>query len=194
MTYEKFSADNAALLLIDHQVGTMGWAKSMPFEELKRNALMLAKSARILKMPVVLTSSMEEHAQGPLLSELEQILPAEFAGRIQRLGIVNAMDDEHFAAAVKATGRKKLIIAGVTNDVCTVYPALSLVCDGYEVQVVADADASPTKMADDIALRRMDKAGVTLTSTNQLIAELAGSWATPEGGELVQVLMESFGN
>ncbi|MGO3986516.1 isochorismatase family protein [Pseudomonas sp. SAS7] len=193
MTHENFNADNAALLLIDHQVGTMGWAKSMPFDELKRNALMLAKAARILKLPVVLTSSMEEHAQGPLLSELEEILPAEFAGRIKRLGIVNAMDDEHFAAAVKATGRKKLIIAGVTNDVCTVYPALSLVRDGFEVQVVADAGASPTAMADDIALRRMDKAGVTLTTTNQLIAELAGSWATPEGDELVQVLMESFG-
>ncbi|MEN4826485.1 isochorismatase family protein [Pseudomonas sp. P39-UII1] len=192
MTHENFNADNAALLLIDHQVGTMGWAKSMPFDELKRNALMLAKAARILKLPVVLTSSMEEHAQGPLLSELEEILPAEFAGRIKRLGIVNAMDDEHFAAAVKATGRKKLIIAGVTNDVCTVYPALSLVRDGFEVQVVADAGASPTAMADDIALRRMDKAGVTLTTTNQLIAELAGSWATPEGGQLVQVLMESF--
>ncbi|MCY1183847.1 putative hydrolase YcaC [compost metagenome] len=154
---------------------------------------MLAKAARILKLPVVLTSSMEEYAQGPLLSELEQILPTEFAGRIKRMGIVNAMDDENFAAAVKATGRKKLIIAGVTNDVCTVYPALSLVREGFEVQVVADGGASPTAMADDIALRRMDKAGVTLTTTNQLIAELAGSWATPEGGKLVQVLMEAFG-
>ncbi|WP_296252147.1 isochorismatase family protein [Pseudomonas sp. UBA4194] len=192
MSYERFNADNAALLLIDHQVGTMGWAKSMPFEELKRNALMLAKAARILKLPVVLTSSMEEHAQGPLLSELADILPEAHAGRIKRLGIVNAMDDENFAAAVKATGRKKLIIAGVTNDVCTVYPALTLVREGYEVQVVADGGASPTAMADDIALRRMDKGGVTLTSTNQVIAELAGSWATPEGGELVQVIMEAF--
>jgi nicotinamidase-related amidase len=189
MTYEKFSADNAALLLIDHQVGTMGWVKSIPFEEMKRNALMLAQAARILKLPVVLTSSMEEYAQGPLLKELESILPSEFAARIKRVGIVNAMDDENFAAAVKATGRKKLIIAGVTNDVCTVYPALSLVRDGFEVQVVADAGGSPSKMADDIALRRMERGGVTLTSTNQLIAELAGSWVTPEGGQLVQVLM-----
>jgi nicotinamidase-related amidase len=192
MTYEKFSAGNAAMLLIDHQVGTMGWAKSMPFEEMKRNALMLAKTAKILKLPVVLTSSMEEHAQGPLLAELETILPDEFAARIKRLGIVNAMDDENFAKAVKATGRKKLVIAGVTNDVCTVYPALSLVRDGFDVQVVADAGASPTKMADDIALRRMEKNGVTLTSTNQLIAELAGSWATPEGGQLVKVLIEAL--
>lgn len=192
MSFEKFTADNAAMLLIDHQVGTMGWAKSMPFEELKRNALMLAKSAAILNMPVVLTSSMEEYAQGPLVEELKTILPTEFESRIKRLGIVNAMDDENFAAAVKATGRKKLIIAGVTNDVCTVYPALTLVAAGFDVQVVADAGASPTKMADDIALRRMDKNGITLTTTNQLIAELAGSWATPQGEKLVQVLMESF--
>ncbi|WP_061291533.1 isochorismatase family protein [Azotobacter vinelandii] len=186
MSYQRFTAENAAMLLIDHQVGTMGWAKSMPFEELKRNALMLAKTAKILNMPVVLTSSMEEYAQGPLLPELETILPAEFAARVKRLGIVNAMDDENFAAAVKATGRKKLIIAGVTNDVCTVYPALSLVSEGFEVQVVADAGASPTKFADDMALRRMEKNGVTLTSTNQVIAELAGNWATPEGMEIVQ--------
>ncbi|MCE9857450.1 isochorismatase family protein [Raoultella planticola] len=192
MSFEKFTSDNAAMLLIDHQVGTMGWAKSMAFEELKRNALMLAKSAAILDMPVVLTSSMEEYAQGPLLAELKTILPEEFEARIKRMGIVNAMDDENFAAAVNATGRKKLIIAGVTNDVCTVYPALSLVAAGFDVQVVADAGASPTKMADDIALRRMDKNGITLTTTNQLIAELAGSWATPQGEKLVQVLMESF--
>lgn len=192
MTYEKFSADNAALLLIDHQVGTMSWVKSISFEEMKRNALMLAQAARVLKLPVVLTSSMEEHVQGPLLSELESILPSEFTARIKRFGIVNAMDDENFAAAVKAAGRMKLIIAGVTNDVCTVYPALSLVREGFEVQVVADAGGSPTKMADDIALRRMERGGVTLTSTNQLIAELAGSWTTPEGGQLVQVLMAAL--
>ena len=106
MSFERFTGENAALLLIDHQVGTMGWAKSLPFEELKRNALMLAKTAKILKIPVVLTSSMEEYAQGPLLSELESILPDEFAVRIKRLGIVNAMEDENFSAAVKATGRR----------------------------------------------------------------------------------------
>jgi nicotinamidase-related amidase len=192
MTFEKFNADDTALLLIDHQVGTMGWVKSIPFGEMKRNAIMLAHTARILKMPVVLTSSMEEYAQGPLLSELQSILPIQFEQRVKRFGIVNAMDDVNFAAAVKATGRKKLVIAGVTNDVCTVYPALSLVRDGFAVQVVADAGGSPTQMADDISLRRMEKGGVTLTTTNQLIAELAGSWATPEGGELVQLIIEAL--
>ena len=67
MSFERFTSDNAAMLLIDHQVGTMGWDKSMPFDELKRNAMMLAKSAAIMDIPVVLTSSMEEYAQGPLI-------------------------------------------------------------------------------------------------------------------------------
>jgi len=192
MTYKRLRPEDAAMLLIDHQVGTMSWVKSIAFEEMKRNALMLAQTARILKLPVVLTSSMEEYAQGPLLSELEPILPTEFANRIKRFGIVNAMDDKNFAAAVQATGRKKLIIAGVTNDVCTVYPALSLVSGGFEVQVVADAGGSPSPKADDIALRRMERGGVTLTSTNQVIAELAGSWTTPEGGQLVQVLLPAL--
>lgn len=186
MSFKRYTAEDSALLLIDHQVGTMSWVHSIPFEEMKRNALMLAQAARILKMPVVLTSSMEEYAQGPLLSELETILPQEYAARIKRAGIVNAMDDEHFAAAVKATGRKRFIIAGVTNDVCTVFPALSLVRDGFDVQVIADAGGSPGKLADDMALRRMASGGVTLSSTNQAIAELTGSWSTPEGMQIVQ--------
>jgi nicotinamidase-related amidase len=186
MIFQRYAAEDSALLLIDHQVGTMSWVQSISFKEMKRNAIMLAKTASILKMPVVLTSSMEEYAQGPLLSELESILPKEFAARIKRAGIVNAMDDENFAAAVKGTGRKRFIIAGVTNDVCTVFPALSLVRDGYDVQVVADAGGSPGKLADEMALRRMENGGVTLSSTNQTIAELTGNWSTPEGMEIVQ--------
>lgn len=189
MSFTRFTANDTAILLIDHQVGTMGWVKSISFDAMKRNAVMLAETARILKIPTVLTSSMEEYAQGPLVSELQTSLPQAFEQRIKRLGIVNAMDDANFAAAVKATGRKKLIVAGVTNDVCTVYPVMTLIDMGYEVQVVADAGGSPTLLADEISLRRMERHGATLTTTNQLIAELAGSWATPEGGELVQLII-----
>ena len=192
--YKPFNSQDSVMLLVDHQVGTMSWVGSISFEEMKRNALMLAKSAAILGIPTDLTSSMEEHAQGPLLSELEQILPKEFANRVKRAGIVNAMADENFAAAVKAAAgnRKRIIIAGVTNDVCTVYPTLTLLEMGYEVQVVADAGGSPTKMADESSLRRMDKAGATITSTNQLIAELAQTWADENGQKLLQVIAEAL--
>jgi nicotinamidase-related amidase len=189
MAFNKFNAADTAILLIDHQVGTMGWVKSISFDEMKRNAVMLAETARILKIPTVLTSSMEEYTQGPLLSELQTSLPQAFEQRVKRMGIVNAMDDAHFAAAVQATGRKKVVVAGVTNDVCTVYPVLTLIDQGYDVQVVADAGGSPTKLADEVSLRRMERHGATITTTNQLIAELAGTWATPEGGELVQLII-----
>lgn len=183
---------DAAVLLIDHQIGTMSWVKSLPFEEMKRNALMLAGAARILKLPTVLTSSMEDHAQGPLLSELETILPESFRARVQRTGIVNAMDDRTFAAAVKATGRKMLIVAGVTNDVCTVFPVLTLLEQGHEVLVVADAGGSPGKLADELALDRMARAGAVLIGTNQLLAGLAGDWSTPEGRQIVEVIGQSL--
>lgn len=186
MSFQRFTAQDTALLLIDHQIGTMGWVKSMAFEEMKQHALMLARTASILKMPVVLTSSMEEFAQGPLLSEFESILPREFANRIKRVGIVNAMDDEAYASAVMATERKRFIIAGVTNDVCTVFPALTLAGMGFDVQVVADAGGSPSKFGDEMALRRMENGGVILSSTNQTIAELTGNWTTAEGSKIVQ--------
>jgi nicotinamidase-related amidase len=189
MSAQTFTADNAAMLLIDHQVGTMGWVGSIDFDEMKRNALALAKAAKALDIPVVLTSSMEEYAQGPLLSELEEIAPEEFASRIKRQGVVNALDDQNFAAAVKATGRRKLIIAGVTNDVCTVFPTLTALQEGYDVQVVADAGGSPSAMADQIAIRRMEKAGATITSTNQLLAELAGNWTGERGGKIIPIVM-----
>jgi hypothetical protein len=78
-------SQNTAMLLIDHRVGTMGWIRSIEFDELKANALALAKAAKALDVPLVLASSMEAYAQGPLLSALEEIAPAEFASRIQRL-------------------------------------------------------------------------------------------------------------
>jgi len=185
-----FTADDTAMLLIDHQVGTMGWVASIPLDEMKRNAITLAKLATAIDIPLVLTSSMEEHVQGPLMAELAEIAPEAFATRIQRRGVVDAFDDDDFAAAVKATGRNNLIIAGVTNDVCTVFPTLTALQEGYDVQVVADAGGSPSKVADDLALRRMEHAGAVVTATSTLLAELAENWTTERGSKVMSLVME----
>jgi nicotinamidase-related amidase len=87
----------------------------------------LAKTAKILGLPVVLTSSQETNIQGLLLSEFKEILPEAYSARVQRAGIVNAWNDPNFSAAVDATGKKNLIMAGVTTSVCLVYPFLSYV-------------------------------------------------------------------
>jgi nicotinamidase-related amidase len=142
-------------------------------------------------MPIVMTASMEEHLQGPLALALQQVAPEAYAVRVKRLGIVNAWADANFKAAVAATGRKQLVMASVTTDICLVFPSISAVNDGYEVQAVLDASGPSFKLQEETARRRMENAGVVLTSTNTIIAELVQNWATPEGGTLVQYLLAS---
>jgi nicotinamidase-related amidase len=183
-----FSPSDTALLLIDHQVGTMQLIKNLPIDAVVRNTLALAKAARILNMPVVLTSSQEDRLQGPLIPELQQIVPEPFATRVRRAGIVNAWADSAFRAAAIATGRRNLIMAGVTTDVCLVFPTISAVEEGFRVQAVLDASGSPFTQSEDFAQRRMERSGVVLSATNTIIAELAQSWASPEGQQLIQLL------
>ena len=183
-----FTPENAAMLLIDHQIGTMAWTHSHDINLVKQNVLKLARIAKAAGLPTVLTSSMEDRVQGPLMSELKEILPDEFAARIKRPGIVNAMHHDGFNKAVKATGRKKLFVAGITTEICVVFPVLQMLDEGYEVQVSADASASWTKYGDDLALRRMEKAGAMIATVDQIISELAIDWTSPNGNKLRGIL------
>jgi nicotinamidase-related amidase len=180
-----FRPENSALLLIDHQ-GNHAVDQEYPVEVVKRNTRALAKTAKIFGMPVVLTSSQEERLQGPLIPELAEILPQAFETRVKRAGIVNAWNDPHFKKAVEATKRQNLIMAGVTTDVCLVFPAISACREGYQVQAVVDASGSPFDISEEMARRA--KEGVVLTATNTLMAELAQDWSRPEGGQLLQIL------
>jgi Isochorismatase family len=103
----------------------MAWTHSHDINLVKKNALKLARIAKAVGKPVV----------GPLVPELEQILPEAFAARIRRPGIVNAMHHEGFNKAIKATGRRKLFVAGVTTEICVTFPVLQMLEEGYEVQV-----------------------------------------------------------
>jgi nicotinamidase-related amidase len=180
---QRFNIDDTAMILIDHQVGTNTWASTTPLELLQRNVIILAKFAKGTGMPTVLTSSQETNVnvQGPLMPELQEILPEAFADRIQRQGVVNAWDDENFANACRHTGKKNLVMAGVTTDVCMVAPAISAVEEGFNVQVVCDACGSTNQIAEEMSWRRMERAGVGLTSTNAIVAELVKNWASPAG-------------
>lgn len=188
MHKKAFTPDNAAMVLIDHQVGTMAWTHSHDINLVKKNALRLARIAKAVGMPVVLTASMEDQVQGPLVPELEQILPEAFAQRIRRPGIVNAMHHDGFNKAVKATGRKKLIVTGVTTEICITFPVLQMLEEGYEVQVSADASASWSKLGNDLALHRMENAGAVITTVDQIISELAIDWTSPNGKKLEAIL------
>jgi nicotinamidase-related amidase len=180
---QRFNIDDTSMILIDHQVGTNTWAATTPLELLKRNVIILAKFATGTGMPLVLTSSQETNVnvQGPLMPELAGIAPKAFEGRIKRTGVVNAWDDPAFADACRATGKRNFVMAGVTTDVCMVSPAISALEEGFNVQIVCDACGSTNQIAEEMSWRRMERAGVRLTSTNAIVAELVKNWASPAG-------------
>jgi nicotinamidase-related amidase len=89
---------------------------------------------------------------------------------------------------VKGTGRKKMFVAGITTEICVVFPVLRMLDEGYEVQVSADASASWSKYGDDLALRRMEKAGAIITTVDEIISELAIDWTSPNGNKLRGIL------
>src|SRR6202451_2766225 len=182
----QFTPDNCALILIDHQVGTLKFVHTMSPETSLKNAITLAKAAKAYGMPIVLTTSQEDHAQGPTAPALQQALPEAYKNRVKRTGIVNAWADPNFSAAVRATGRRKLIMAAVTTDICLIFPAISAVQEGFDVLAVLDASGSSYEVQETLARRRMEDAGVVLTTTNTAIAELVQYWSTPQGSELVQ--------
>ena len=153
----------------------------MDVKELQRNAVILAQFAVLAHIPVVLTSSLEDMPQGPLLPGLASALPKEYDARVKRTGIVNAWDDEAFAGAVRATGRRNLVIAGATTDVCVVPPVTSAIGEGFSVQVVLDACGSPTKFVDEVAIRRLERVGAGLTSINAILSELIRTWTSELG-------------
>lgn len=188
MKVERFTAENSALLLIDHQVGTMKLIKNIDKDMAAKQSIALAKMAKILNLPVVITSSQEENAQGPILPEIAEILPEAFAARVKRPGVVNAWAYEDFHKAVLATGRKNLIMAGVTTDVCLIFPAIDAAVEGFNVQAVMDASGSPSDLSEEFARQRMHDAGVVLTATNTLMAEIAQDWSTSAGQQLITLL------
>ncbi|EBW1604011.1 isochorismatase family protein, partial [Salmonella enterica subsp. enterica serovar Kottbus] len=108
--------DDAVMLLIDHQSGLFQTVQDMPMPELRTRAAALAKMASLAKMPVITTASVPQGPNGPLIPEIHENAP--HAQYVARRGEINAWDNPDFVAAVKATGRKQLIIAGTITSVC----------------------------------------------------------------------------
>jgi nicotinamidase-related amidase len=185
----QFTPENSALVLVDYQVGTLQLIRNNSSDQSLRNAVMLAKAAKAYGMPIVLTTSQEDHIQGPLAPALQHISPEAYKNRVKRVGIVNAWADPNFSAAVEATGRKKLIMGGVTTDICLIFPSISAVQAGFEVQAVMDASGSSYEIQEEMSRRRMERAGVVLTTTNTIIAELVQDWSSKQGSELVMLLV-----
>src|SRR5436305_12654478 len=125
--YEPLTAKNAALVLVDHQVGLMTGVRDISTGELKHNVVGLAKAAKLHDLPIIVTTTARDSMWGPTFPELVEALPGiEIIDR----ATVNAFDDPRVSRAIEATGRKKLIFAGISLEICAAFPAITAVGKG----------------------------------------------------------------
>lgn len=172
--YVRLDKNNAAVLLVDHQAGLLSLVRDIDPDRFKNNVLALADLAKYFKLPTILTTSFENGPNGPLMPELKALFAD--APYIARPGDINAWDNADFVKAVKATGRKQLLIAGVVTEVCVAFPALSAIEEGFEVFVVTDASGTFNALTRDSAWDRMSQAGAQLVTWFAAACELHRDW------------------
>ncbi|MFF7341947.1 hydrolase [Streptomyces sp. NPDC008163] len=169
--------DNAMMLFVDHQPQMFFGAASADRAGVINATVGLAKSARVFDVPVVLSTVAAESFSGPILPQLLDVFPKHAV--IDRTSM-NAWEDAALVEAVKATGRRKIILSGLWTEVCLVLPALSALGQGYEVYVVADASAGVTAESHEHAMQRMTAAGAVPVTWLQVLLELQRDWARGE--------------
>jgi len=182
--------NDSAMLLIDHQSGLFQTINDMPMPKLRAHAAALAKMATLCRLPVITTASVPQGPNGPLIPEIHQNAP--HAKYVARKGEINAWDNPDFVAAVEATGRKTLIIAGTITSVCMAFPSIAAVAAGYKVFAVVDASGTYSKMAQEITLARMLQAGVVPMDTAAVASELQQTWNRPDAAEWAEVYTKIF--
>jgi nicotinamidase-related amidase len=184
-TVERLSADNTAVVLVDHQVGLMTGVRDYSTGELKHNVVALAKGAKALGLPIVIASTAARTMWGPTFPELLEALPGiEVIDRSS----VNAFDDKRVAAAIEGTGRKNLIFAGVSLEVCAGFPAITAVSRGYNAFVAVDASGTFSNTKHEVTLHRLTQAGVIISDYATLMVEILGDNGKPEAGAVYAAL------
>jgi len=177
--YEPLTSENAAVILIDHQVGLLTGVRDYSIAELKHNVVGLAKAAKALKLPIVVTTTARDSMWGPTFPELVEALPG--VPIIDRSS-VNAFDDPKVAQAILGTDRKKLIFAGVSLEVCAAFPAMTAVGRGLDAYVAVDASGTFSETKRQVGMLRMAQAGVVLSDYGTLMVEILKDNSRPEAG------------
>ena len=187
--YVPLTSDNAALVLVDLQVGLLSGVRDIPLAELKNNVVSLAKAMQVLRVPIIATTTGRDSMWGPTFPELVQALPET---KVIDRSSVNAWDDSKVAAAIEATGRKKLIFAGVSLEVCAAFPAITAVGKGYDAYVALDACGTFSQSKREAGLLRMQQAGVIVSDYATLAVEILKDNSRRDAGAVYGALAMPF--
>ncbi|MEU6269902.1 isochorismatase family protein [Saccharopolyspora shandongensis] len=187
---ERLTRDNAAVVLADHQVGLYSGVRDIPVGELKHNVVALAKAAQVLGLPLVVTTTAADSMWGPVIPELAAVLPDDL-DVIDR-STVNAWDDSRVVGEIRATGRKKLIVTGISTEVCAAFPAISATAEGFDAYAAIDASGTFWQAKREAGLLRMQQAGVILVDYSSAIVEILADNADPLAADVYAALDMPF--
>ena len=187
---DRLTRDNAAVLIIDHQVGLYTGVRDITLLDLKHNVVGLVQAAKVLGLPVLATTTAAESMWGPMIPEVLDVLPE--AAKVIDRSTVNAWDDERVVEAVRATGRTRLVIAAVSTEICGLFPAISATADGFTTYVAVDASGTFWQTKRDTGLLRMQQAGVIPTDYCTAMVEILADNADPIAGEFYAALGMPF--
>lgn len=180
--------DNCVIALIDHQPQMMFGVAGVDRESIINHTVALGKAARVFDVPVVLTTVETKSFSGNLWPQIRAVFPEQPA--IERSSM-NAWDDKNFVAAIKATGRKKIVLAGLWTEVCVAFPSVQAIHDGYEVYVVEDCCGDVSQLAHDNAMKRVIQAGAKPVTSLQVMLEFQRDWAEKDTYDAVMDIVKT---
>jgi len=186
--YETITQENSALVIVDHQIGLYTGVRDIPTDELKHNIVGLVTAIKVFGIPIIITTTTES-MWGPMIPELQELLKE--VPIIERT-TVNAWDDQRVANAINNTGRKKLIMTGITTDVCLAFPAITAAGKGYDVYAVIDASGAFTIKQGELGVTRMVQAGVKTVGYSNVVVEMLKDNANPLAFEVYSGLDMPF--
>ena len=185
---EVLTPQNSQLIIIDHQPQMAFGVQSMDRQALKNNVVGLAKAAKIFNVPTTITTVESESFSGYTYPEILDVFPD--AKTLERTSM-NSWDDQKVRDALKANGRKKVVVAGLWTEVCNTTFALCAMLEGdYEIYMVADASGGTSKEAHDYAMQRMVQAGVVPVTWQQVLLEWQRDWAHRDTYDAVMKLVK----
>jgi nicotinamidase-related amidase len=187
-TYDRLTRTNAVLLLVDHQVGLVAGSRYPEPQDLRKNAVGLARASTILGVPIVATTTMSDGMFGPIFPELADILKDQEI--IDRTS-VNPFDEPRMTSSIKRTGRSKVIVAGVNTAVCTCFPTISAVNAGYSAYAAIDASGAFDETERQTAITRMNQAGVIVADYNAIVVEMLANNADPLAAQVYAAIGQS---
>jgi len=180
--------DNCVIALIDHQPQMMFGVAGVDRQSIINNTVALGKAARVFDVPVVLTTVETKSFSGNLWPQIRAVFPEQPA--IERSSM-NSWDDKNFVAAIKATGRKKIVLAGLWTEVCVTFPSVQAIHDGYEVYVVEDCCGDVSQLAHDNAMKRVIQAGAKPVTSLQVMLEFQRDWAEKDTYDAVMDIVKT---